>query len=233
MCDPIEKDANKRMEMHRGMIHQSMTLYVVLALLLGAPGAMAQLGAPSNACTVAGKFPFPLCDKANFFEIPSDFADSDAKVSFMSYGVTTGDFDKDGFADLFISSPGSAPNKLLFNYNGNGFKKDVRGTQDIEMHGHKEGEAIYADWRSIAFDADNDDDIDILVCRFGTSRMWLNDGTGRFNETASSLDGVFDGVNCREAVTLDYDGDGYDDILIASQGTPSKLYQNSGRGDGE
>jgi len=82
-----------------------------------------------------------------------------AGLAFAMYGmgVAVGDYDGDGWSDLFITAVGE--NKLLRNNKGSGFEdvtaaQNVAGTSDA--------------WSTSAafFDYDNDGDLDLFVCNY-------------------------------------------------------------------
>src|SRR6202011_5797825 len=80
-----------------------------------------------------------------------------AKVPGGGYGmgVAVGDYDSDGFADLYVTQYGHS---ILYHNNGNGTFTDVTETAGVAATG----------WASSAvwFDYDNDGRLDLFVCRF-------------------------------------------------------------------
>jgi signal transduction histidine kinase len=95
-----------------------------------------------------------------------DFTNS--KIGFdslKSYGVVTGDFDHDGFTDIYINNIG--PNKLYLNHQGKYFE-EASGIFGVNIEGYSTG--------SGAADIDNDGDLDIYVANYigVTSRLLRN-----------------------------------------------------------
>lgn len=93
---------------------------------------------------------------------------TESKIGFdssKSYGVVAGDFDQDGFTDLYVNNIG--PNKLYINRIGNYFTEasDIFG---VNIEGYSTG--------SCAADIDNDGDLDIYIANYigVTSRMLRN-----------------------------------------------------------
>jgi hypothetical protein len=165
-------------------------------------------------------------------------------VPLFGLGVAVGDYDNDGFDDLFITALGQSH---LFHNNGNGTFTDV--TKAAGLWGPNEFSASAA-W----VDYDRDGKLDLVVANYvqwseqgdlyctvdgthksyctpesykGTAvRLWHNLGGGKF-EDATERSGMGDPTSKSLGITvLDYNGDGWPDILIANDTQPNKLYLN-------
>jgi hypothetical protein len=163
-------------------------------------------------------------------------------------GVAVGDFDNDGFDDLFVTAYGQSH---LFHNNGNGTFSDV--TQKAGLGGVQEF-STGAAW----VDYDKDGRLDLVVANYvqwspetdlyctldgksksyctpesykGTSvRLWRNRGDGTF-EDATKKAGLGDPTSKTLGIAvLDYDGDGWPDLLLSNDTQPNKLYRNNGNG---
>ena len=169
-------------------------------------------------------------------------------VSMYGMGVAVGDYDNDGHDDLFVSAVGQS---RLFHNQGDGTFKDV--TREAGLWGPSEFSTSAA-W----VDYDGDGKLDLVVANYvqwtpqtdlyctldgvrksyctpesykGTSpRLWHNLGNGRF-EDATRKSGLYDTTSKGLGVAiLDYDQDGWPDILIANDTEPNKLYLNRRNG---
>jgi hypothetical protein len=176
------------------------------------------------------------------------FTDVTAKaglaVPMFGFGVAVGDYDNDGFDDLFVSALGQSH---LFHNNGNGTFTDV--TKSAGMWGPSEFSTSAA-W----VDYDRDGKLDLVIANYvqwseqgdlyctldgvhksyctpesykGTSlRLWHNLGGGKF-EDATQKAGLGDSTSKSLGIAiLDYNGDGWPDLLIANDTQPNKLYLN-------
>src|SRR5579863_8785599 len=135
-------------------------------------------------------------------------------------GVSIGDFDGDGFDDLYVSQPGGLPNRLYRN-RGDGTFEDITESSGV---GVIENTAC-----ALIVDVDNDSHQDLIVVRANGPLLFLNDGSGRFHQKphafrfANPPQGTFVG-----AAVADYDCDGWLDIYFCLytyyQGTDQYKY---------
>jgi hypothetical protein len=174
-------------------------------------------------------------------------------VEMYGIGVAVGDYDNDGYDDLFVTAYGQS---LLFHNNG----PDKTGkvtfsdvTQKAGLGGVKEFSTSAA-W----VDYDKDGRLDLVVGNYvqwspendlyctmdgknksyctpesykGTSvRLWHNDGAGRFSDVTQKS-GLGEPTSKTLGVAmLDYDNDGWPDLLFSNDTQPNKLYKNNGNG---
>ncbi len=134
-----------------------------------------------------------------------------------------GDYDNDGFVDLFFSN--GAPLVFLFRNNGNRTFSDV--TVAAGLYGPYGGGAEWADY-------DNDGDLDLFIAPDGDKNYFFeNRGDGTFMEVTeeSGLNRVVDNTGSRGSVVWgDYDNDGYLDLYEAIVRQSNYLYKNKGDG---
>ncbi len=165
-------------------------------------------------------------------------------VEMYGLGVAAGDYDNDGFPDLFITCAGQS---RLFHNTGKGSFVEV--TKQSGLAGH-EGLSTSALW----FDYNRDGLLDLFVCNYVKwsaaddvyctldgktksyctpeayrgSTCWLfrNRGDGTF-EDVTAKSGIFDTSSKSLGVAmLDYDNDGWPDLFVANDTQPNKLYRN-------
>ncbi len=169
-------------------------------------------------------------------------------IELYGLGVAVGDYDNDGFDDLFITALGQS---RLFHNNGNGTFTDV--TQKAGLAGPRELSSSAA-W----VDYDKDGRLDLVVGNYvqwtpetdlyctldgknksyctpesykGTAaRLWHNRGDGTFEDVTQKA-GLGEPTSKTMGIAvLDYDNDGWPDLLFSNDTQPNKLYRNNGNG---
>ena len=165
-------------------------------------------------------------------------------VEMYGMGVAVGDYNNDGFADIFISCVGQS---RLFQNTGKGTFVDV--TQKSGL-GKRLGFSTSALW----VDYDRDGLLDLFVCNYvkwsiqhdifcsidgkhksyctpeayrgETCWLFHNKGDGTF-EDVTATSGIFDSSSKSLGVAmLDSNADGWPDLLVANDTQPNKLYRN-------
>lgn len=152
--------------------------------------------------------------------------------------IAVADVNGDGMEDFFIGGAKNSPGKL-FVQNQTGF---FSSNHDV-FYKDRESE----DTGVLFFDADNDSDIDLLVCSGGMAfsknsfalydRLYLNDGNGDFTRSNQLLPNKVP-ICTSTVVALDYDNDGDKDLffgsrmMISEYGIPTSSYilENNGNG---
>jgi enediyne biosynthesis protein E4 len=160
-------------------------------------------------------------------------------------GVAVGDYDNDGYPDLYVTSYGK---NILYHNNGDGTFTDVTAKAGVAAGG----------WSVSAgfFDYDNDGKLDLFVTRYMDWDTKHNKDCGgnyhtycppeEFPSTTSILyhnngDGTFTDVSQRSGIAAkkgralgvafaDYDADGFTDIFVANDGMQQYLFHNNGNG---
>ena len=123
-----------------------------------------------------------------------------------NHGVAAGDFDNDGFDDLYVCQPPGLPNRLYRNH-GDGSLEDVTERAGV---GVLDGtaSALFADFENKGLQ-------DLLVVCSGGPLLFLNQGNGKFvlKRDAFKFEHSPQGTFTHAAVA-DYDGDGRLDIYF-------------------
>jgi hypothetical protein len=154
-------------------------------------------------------------------------ADAGIARSTPTYDSAVGDFDGDGWIDIFVGNHEGSP-ALLRNRGDGRFEDRIAGS-GIDPRGDHHGTS----WT----DVDNDGRLDLYV-GLGAFRghgekanpLYRNVGGGRF-EVAPTEAGVADPRGrSRATASFDYDRDGRLDLLVSNYGTPSRLFRNRGNG---
>jgi len=166
-------------------------------------------------------------------------------------GVCVGDYDNDGFEDLFVTYYGK---NMLYRNNGNGTFTDVSDQAHVAGTGTWSTGCAFVDY-------DRDGKLDLLVATYvdfdvktapgpgerascmwkgvpvmcgprglpwGKNMLYHNKGDGTFEEVTSKA--KIDQTNGHygfSVSTLDFDDDGWPDIYVACDSTPSILYHNN------
>jgi hypothetical protein len=169
-------------------------------------------------------------------------------IEMYGMGVAVGDYDNDGYPDILVTCVGQ---NVLFKNTGKGTFRDVTKASGL---GGRQAFSTSALW----FDFDRDGLLDLFVCNYvkwspghdvfcsldGKNKSyctpeayrgetcWLfhNLGNGKF-EDVTPTSGIFDSSSKSLGVALlDYDEDGWPDLLVANDTQPNKLYRNQRNG---
>jgi hypothetical protein len=132
--------------------------------------------------------------------------------------VAVGDFDNDGFDDMFITDSAEGATSRLFRNNGNMTFTDV--TAKAGVGGGNDPLSIVAD--AMWFDYDNDGWRDLLVARFGTPILYHNEKNGTFKDVSAST-GLNKFGNTIAVMAFDYDNDGRLDLMFGNYFKPQNL----------
>lgn len=165
-------------------------------------------------------------------------------VEMYGQGCTVGDYDNDGYDDIYITAVGSSH---LFHNLGNGKFADVTAKAGVASPGFATG--------AVWFDYDNDGKLDLFVAHYvkwslatdqycsltgkgksyctpeaykgESSELFHNKGNGTF-ENVTRKAGLLDDTGKSLGIALlDYDNDGWIDLFVSNDTQPNKLYRNN------
>jgi hypothetical protein len=181
----------------------------------------------------------------SFTDVTEQAGLADAGDGNYGMGVAVGDYDNDGYPDLYVTSYGK---NILYHNHGDGTFTDVTAKAGVAA----------GSWSVSAgfFDYDNDGKLDLFVTRYmewdtkhsktcggdwhtycppaefpaTTSILYRNNGDGTFTDVSQKS-----GIAAKKGRALgvafaDYDGDGFTDIFVANDGMQQYLYHNNGDG---
>jgi hypothetical protein len=166
-----------------------------------------------------------------------------------SYGVTVGDYNNDGFEDLFITG---YPQNVLYRNNGNGTFTEVTKEAGLLNTEPRFGSGC------TFVDYDRDGKLDLFVSNYvqfdpklvpragdisscnaekvfcgprglpyGRHSLYRNNGDGTFSDVTKAAGiAVANPGYGLTATGVDLDGDGWQDIYVACDSTPSLLFRN-------
>ncbi len=169
------------------------------------------------------------------------------------FGVAAGDYDNDGWEDLYLTYLDGA---VLYHNNHDGTFTDVTSKAGVGNLGHWGTSAAFGDY-------DNDGNLDLYVANYvdldldrlpqfgngpfcqyrgfpvscgprglkgGRDRLYHNNGDGTFTDVTEKLNIDSESDYGLGVLWLDYDQDGCLDLYVANDSSPSRLYHNNCHG---
>ncbi len=169
------------------------------------------------------------------------------------FGVAVGDYDNDGWEDLYINYLDGG---VLYHNNHDGTFTDVTGKAGVDNAGRWGTSAAFGDY-------DNDGYLDLYIANYvdldlkhlpefgqgpfcqyrgipvscgprglkgGRDRLYHNNGDGTFTDLSEKLNIDPDSYYGLGVMWLDYDLDGCPDLYVANDSSPSLLYHGDCKG---
>jgi len=183
-----------------------------------------------------------------FVDVTQKAGLSGALQNAYGMGIAVGDYDNDGFEDVYVTNYGG---NTLYRNNGDGTFEDVTARAGVRAGG----------WSTSAgfFDYDNDGKLDLFVARYVdwsfsknrycgekkegyraychpdnfepvTNILYHNQGDGTFADVSSKSRLAASSGKGLGVAFADYDDDGFVDVYVANDSVQSFLFHNNGNG---
>lgn len=140
---------------------------------------------------------------------------SEARLGYVgqSYGAAWGDYDNDGWLDLYVCDRNRSWSDLLYHNNGDGTFTNVTESANVKQVPLTSCEAVWLD-----YDHDGDQDLYVSVDGFIlANKLYRNNGNGAFTDV-SEVSGAGVVLNAMGIAIGDYDNDGWEDLYITNSG---------------
>src|SRR6476659_6907285 len=203
---------------------------------------------PVRSDTVYWNRLYQQTSSGTFVDVTQKAGLSGALQNAYGMGIAVGDYDNDGFEDVYVTNYGG---NTLYRNNGDGTFEDVTARAGVRAGG----------WSTSAgfFDYDNDGKLDLFVARYVdwsfsknrycgekkegyraychpdnfepvTNILYHNQGDGTFADVSSKSRLAASSGKGLGVALADYDDDGFVDVYVANDSVQSFLFHNNGNG---
>ena len=144
-------------------------------------------------------------------------------INMNTFGASWGDYNNDGYLDVFISNRATTPGNKLYKNNGNNTFDDVSLSVGIDEIGHQS-------LCSAFFDFNNDGFQDIYISNDKVNNaniLYKNNGDGTFSDVSVSS-GTDVHLDAMTVTIDDFNNDSWMDIYVTNTITGNVLLRNNG-----
>jgi hypothetical protein len=199
-------------------VTRRVALAAIFVALLAVPWMMRRLG-PSSSPSSSEAFGLRFTEQSavaglvHHHQAPTldpQLAHIMPQIASMGAAVSVVDFDRDGWADLYVTNSAADSHNRLFRNKGDGTFEDVAERVGLAA---LNDDAVGASMGAVWGDYDNDGFEDVFVHRWGRQDLFRNDGGRRFTRvTDASAWPTWANIN--SAVWFDFDRDGRLDLFL-------------------
>ena len=132
--------------------------------------------------------------------------DDDFATGYLGIGQAWGDYDNDGWSDLYVT--GNRDPNVLYRNNGDGTFSQSQLSAQVQLAEAHSGGAVWVDY-------DNDGWQDLYVLNHGTNTLFHNDRGAGFSDVTERA-AVGDAGKGTTATWGDYDGDSFLDLYVVN-----------------
>ena len=149
-----------------------------------------------------------------------------AWVASVGAAAAAGDFDNDGWVDLYVTDSNKGEPNRLYRNQGNGKFTEVGSMSGVADVNNETGVSTDCIWG----DYDNDGWLDLYVVRWGRDVLFHNNGGGSFTDVTDQAFRDENGepgsvwANGCSAIWVDYDRDGQLDLYVGNYFAPFDLW---------
>ncbi len=147
-------------------------------------------------------------------------------VSSVGAAAAAGDFDSDGWVDLYVTDSKMGKPNHLYRNKGDGTFLEVGAKAGVSNVNDESGTSMDCVWG----DYDNDGHPDLFVVKWGRDHLFRNNGDSTFTDVSEKAFRDGEGglgspwANGCSATWLDYDGDGWLDLYVGNYFAPFDLW---------
>jgi len=210
-----------------------LSTFLVILLSFGLIGGCSKSGGNSGQSGINIRFTNVTIQAGLDYVHGFLFGGPASEPQLISGGVAAGDYDNDGWVDLYVVRGTIGPN-LLFRNLGNGSFQEVGQSAGLALSGTIGSGPTFADFSGDGF-------LDLFIGGISPTEVsfFLNNGNGTFTDiTDNALETAVSSINTYSAAFGDYDMDGDLDLFmthwdwgastVGSEASSEHLWRNNG-----